>query len=287
MPELPEVETVRQSLEQSILGRWVSEVVVGAFGGVIGDLTPDQFRGLIVGREIIGIKRRGKYLLIDFDDGAGLIVHLRMTGSLTIAGSDTPPVRFEHLGILLSNGTSIRFADQRKFGRILYRPSSIPRPLEGKLGPEPLGARFSARYLTRTLRGRSAPIKALLLDQRVVAGIGNIYADEALFRSRIHPQRSGGGLSPRETASLVCSIKHVLRLAIERRGTTFSSYRDGNGEAGDNLPFLKVYGRGRRGEPCLRCGKPLAILTVGGRTSHYCPRCQTLDGSRLDILDAP
>jgi formamidopyrimidine-DNA glycosylase len=170
----------------------------------------------------------------------------------------------------------LRFADQRKFGRIVYRPASNLRPLEGKLGPEPLSARFSATYLAARLKGRTAPIKALLLDQRIVAGIGNIYADEALFRSRIHPQCPGGWLTGPELASLVRSVKLVIRRAIERRGTTFSSYRDANGAFGGNQPFLKVYGRGRRGEACSRCGKPLEFLTVAGRTSHFCPNCQRL-----------
>jgi formamidopyrimidine-DNA glycosylase len=214
--------------------------------------------------------------MIDFDDGAGLIVHLRMTGSLTVVRADDPPLRFEHLSINFETGASLRFADQRKFGRILYRPASVRRPLEGKLGPEPLSARFSATYLAVRLKGRTAPIKALVLDQRIIAGIGNIYADEALFRSRIHPQRPGGELSNVEIASLTRSVKHVIRHAIERRGTTFSSYRDGNGESGGNQRFLQVYGRGRTEEPCLRCGRPLAILTVDGRTSHYCPHCQRL-----------
>jgi formamidopyrimidine-DNA glycosylase len=249
---------------------------MGAFTGVIGDLAPEQMRGLITGRAVTGLNRRGKYLLIDFDDGAGLIVHLRMTGSLTVVRIGDPPERFEHLAIELENGLSLRFSDQRKFGRILYRPASELRPLEGKLGPEPLSGSFSASYLAARLRGRSAPIKALLLDQRIVAGIGNIYADESLFRSRIHPLRRAGSLSYSEIASLVRSVKLVIRQAIERRGTTFSSYRDANGASGGNQPFLKVYRRGRRREPCLRCGRPLDFLIAGGRTSHYCPNCQRL-----------
>jgi formamidopyrimidine-DNA glycosylase len=259
-----------------VLGTRIADLSTGTFSGVIGDLTPEQLGAHIVGRAVTALKRRGKYLLIDFDDGSGLIVHLRMTGSLTVARIDDPPERFEHLAISLDNGMSLRFADQRKFGRVLYRPASVLRPLEDKLGPEPLSARFSASYLTARLKGRTAPIKALLLDQRVVAGIGNIYADEALFRSRIHPQRPGGSLTGSEIASLVRSVKLVIRQAIERRGTTFSSYRDANGEFGGNRPFLQVYGRGRRGEPCQRCGTPLDFLTVGGRTSHYCPNCQRL-----------
>ena len=259
-----------------MLGARIIDLLIGTFPGVIGDLAPEQMRGLITGRAVTRLNRRGKYLLIDFDDGAGLIVHLRMTGSLTVIKVDDPPERFEHLAITLDNGMSLRYADQRKFGRIVYRPATNLRPLEGKLGPEPLSSRFSASYLATRLRGRTAPIKALLLDQRIVAGIGNIYADEALFRSRLHPQRPAGSLSESQIASLVRSVKLVIRQAIERRGTTFSSYRDANGASGGNQPFLKVYGRGRRGEPCLRCGKPLDFLIVGGRTSHFCPNCQRL-----------
>jgi formamidopyrimidine-DNA glycosylase len=276
MPELPEVETVRRTLEPLVLGARIADLLVGSFPGVTGDLTPEQMRAHIVGREITALNRRGKYLLIDFDDDAGLIVHLRMTGSLTVVKIDEPPERFENLAIPLANGLSLRFADQRKFGRIVYRPASSLRPLEGKLGPEPLSSRFSSTYLAARLKGRTAPIKALLLDQRILAGIGNIYADEALFRSRIHPQCPGGLLTGHEIAGLVRSVKVVIREAIERRGTTFSSYRDANGAAGGNQPFLKVYGRGRRGEACFRCGKALEFLTVGGRTSHFCANCQRL-----------
>jgi formamidopyrimidine-DNA glycosylase len=278
MPELPEVETVRRTLLPSLVGRRITGVEIRAFPGVIGQLDPETFAGLVNGRQLTDIRRRGKYLLIDLDDESGLIVHLRMTGNLTVLPADAEPVRFEHIALLLDEGLSLRFSDQRKFGRIEYRPADNKNPLQSKLGPEPLERGFTADYLAGKLKGRTASIKALVLDQRIVAGIGNIYADEALFRSRIHPLTPGGELSTAQIASLVRSIKAVLRSGIEHRGTTFSSYRDANGEAGGNQRQLRVYGRGRRGEPCLRCGRPLVTLVAGGRTSHVCPHCQPLPG---------
>lgn len=274
MPELPEVETVRRSLLPLVIGKKIEQVSVGAFAGVLGGMDPASFAALTTGSTIADIRRRGKYLLFDLADGAGFIVHLRMTGNLTHARSGAEPVRFEHLSIHLDDGSSIRFADQRKFGRIEYRPKLGRRPLDGKLGPEPLTRSFNAAYLAERVRNRTAPIKALILDQRIIAGVGNIYADEALFRSRIHPTTPGGALSGTQVASLVRAIKSVLRSAIEHRGTTFASYRDANGETGTNQFRLRIYGRGRSGKPCLRCGRQLATLTVGGRTSHFCPHCQ-------------
>jgi formamidopyrimidine-DNA glycosylase len=276
MPELPEVETVRRSLLPSLVGRTITGVEMRDFPGVIGQLEPETFAGLVSGRQITDIRRRGKYLLIDLDDESGLIVHLRMTGNLTVLPAGHEPVRFEHIALLLDDGRSLRFSDQRKFGRIEYRSPENRDPLKSKLGPEPLEREFTADYLGGKLKGRTASIKALILDQRIIAGVGNIYADEALFRSRIHPLTPGGELTREQISSVVRSIKAVLRSGIEHRGTTFSSYRDANGEAGGNQFQLRVYGRGRRGEPCPRCGRPLVTLVAGGRTSHVCPHCQPL-----------
>ena len=274
MPELPEVETVRRSLLPSLTGRRITSVALQAFPAVISGLDPETFSALVTDRWVVGIRRRGKYLLIDLDDDSGFIVHLRMTGNLTVLSATTPAVRFEQIAFMLDDGQSLRFSDQRKFGRIEYRAADNRDPLESKLGPEPLGRGFTSLYLISRLRNRTAPIKALILDQRILAGVGNIYADEALFRSRIHPLTPAGQLNASQIASLVRSIKTVLRSGIAYRGTSFSSYRDGNGEAGSNQLHLRVYGRGRKGEPCLRCGHPLVTLTAGGRTSHVCLRCQ-------------
>ena len=274
MPELPEVETVRRTLCPHLLGRTILGVEVGTYLPVIGAHSPDELAALLTGRVVTRLKRRGKYLLVDLDDRSGLIVHLRMTGALTVADRGDPSLRFEQLRLLLDDGRDLRFTDQRKFGRVTYRPASDLRPLEAKLGPEPLSARFTLDHFAGVLAGRTAPIKALLLDQRIVAGIGNIYADEALFRARIHPRRPGGSLSAVEVTRLRRAIRLSLRLGIEHRGTTFSSYRDADGNSGENQRRLLVYGRGRAGEACPRCGRPLHIEIVAQRSSHVCSRCQ-------------
>jgi len=273
MPELPEVETVRRSL-LPLIGRTVAAAQIGAFTGVIGSTAPETFAALIEGRVVRDLRRRGKYLFIDFDDKSALLIHLRMTGQLISTSSDTPPIRFEHLKLILDDGGSIRFADQRKFGRVIYLPPFTPDPLAAKLGPEPLSAAFSARYLFAYTRKRTAPIKALLLDQRAVAGLGNIYVDEALWLAKLHPLVPSGELTAEQTARLTRTVKRVIRSGIEHRGTSFSHFVDGDGASGGNQHHLSAYGRGRTGEPCLRCGNPMQWLTAGGRTSHYCPICQ-------------
>jgi len=222
------------------------------------------------------LRRRGKFLFVDLDDGAGLEIHLRMTGHLEVTDSNAPPLRFEHLAVHLANSTDLRFADQRKFGRVIFHEGDPELGLKTRLGPEPLSAGFTSSYLAETLARRTAPIKSLLLDQRIVAGIGNIYADEALFLARIHPRRAGGSLTLSEVRSLHRATRRVLQAGIDNRGTTFSSYRDGTGRSGENQHRLNVYGRGRREEPCPRCGRPLAYLVIGQRTSHYCPHCQPI-----------
>ena len=278
MPELPEVETVRRTLAPHLLGRTIVGVEVGAYLPVIGPHSPDVLAALLTGRTVTRLDRRGKYLLIGLEDRSGIVVHLRMTGALTVVDRDEPPLRFEQLRMLLDDGQDLRFTDQRKFGRVTYRPASDPRPLEAKLGPEPLSSRFTADHFAGALTGRTAPIKALILDQRIVAGVGNIYADEALFRARIHPRRPGGSLSPVEIGRLRRAIRLSLRLGIEHRGTTFSSYRDADGNTGENQRRLLVYGRGRAGEACPRCGRPLHVETVAQRSSHVCHRCQQPPG---------
>jgi len=276
MPELPEVETVRRSLIDHLVGRTIVGVELAAFPGVIGDMALAVFAAGVTDHVILDMRRRGKYLLLDLDDGSGIEVHLRMTGSLLLLPSGTPAVRFEHLRILLNDGQTLRYADQRKFGRVVFHPELGADYLQSKLGPEPLTNQFNANYLARRLQGRTAAIKALILDQRIIAGIGNIYADEALFRSRLHPLQPGGTLTSAEILSLTRSIKYVLRQGVENRGTSFSSYRDGYGQEGANQFRLRIYGRGRSNDPCPRCGGPLTIVEAGGRSSHVCVRCQRL-----------
>jgi formamidopyrimidine-DNA glycosylase len=273
MPELPEVETVRRSL-LPLIGQTIAGVEVGAFAGVLGHSAPEAFAALVGGRTIVGLRRQGKYLFIALDDESSLLIHLRMTGQLLLAPADDPPRRFEHLKIVFAGGDSVRYADQRKFGRVLHVPPGSPDPVAGKLGPEPLSNDLSGPYLFNRARKRTAPIKSFLLDQRTVAGLGNIYVDEALWLAQLHPRTPAGRITTGEAARLAEAIKRVIDAGIEHRGVTISHFVDGAGESGENQHHLNAYGRGRRGEPCLRCGEPMTWLSVGGRTSHFCPVCQ-------------
>ena len=278
MPELPEVETVRRTLLDRVRGRTIVGLRVGEFVGVVGPLGPEATSAAIVDRRIVDLARRGKYLRFDLDDDGALLVHLRMTGTLQLAAGNDPPLRFEHLAIALSNGQDLRFADQRKFGRVhLATPAEIAR-LDARLGPEPLEPSFTADVLRERLARRSGRLKSVLLDQAVVAGLGNIYVDEALFRAGLHPERAANDLTWEERERLHREIVNVLKEALQNRGTSFSSFLDGYGASGSNQDALRVYGRGRRGDPCPRCGAPLTVLVVGGRSSHVCVSCQPLHG---------
>jgi formamidopyrimidine-DNA glycosylase len=276
LPELPEVETIRIGLERSISGARVEQAAIFAFPGVIEPMSIEQFRAAVQGVRIGQINRRGKYLLIDLSNDQTLMVHLRMTGQLLVEPAGTPATRFEHLRLTLDDGRELRFADQRKFGRVTIWTEEEVRYLDRKLGVEPLDRRFTAQWLERGIERRTAMIKAILLDQTFVAGIGNIYADESLFHARIHPQRIANTLTREETHRLHRQIRRILRIAIDRRGTTFSHYRDSGGETGENQRYLEVYGRGRSGARCRRCTTELICLTVSGRSSHLCPQCQQI-----------
>lgn len=275
MPELPEVETVRRIAEPLILNRVI--VGVGAnpdFPGVLSGPDGVDAASTLVGRQIIGVRRRGKYLLISLSDEWFLIVHLRMTGRFLILDREAEHVRFQHLALHLDNGTDIRFADQRKFGRVQLALPEAVKSLDSRLGIEPLSNAFTPFRLQQLLSGRKAPIKAMLLDQHMVAGLGNIYVDEALFRAGIHPQIPAGEVHLIQLTALVEAIRHVLRLGILNQGTTFSSFENPYGEAGGNASYLRVYGKGARGLPCPRCGYELERLIVGGRGTTICALCQ-------------
>lgn len=286
MPELPEVETVRRSLEPLIVGRRIAGIRGGTFPDIMG---PDglQRSDRLIGRQIVGLDRRGKYLIADLDDRSVLLVHLRMTGQLVIADPAEPPLRFQHLALALARSSDqsshgqrptieLRFADQRKFGRVLHIDAPSVPGLFRHLGPEPLAPDFTAVTLSDAVHGRRAPIKNVLLDQRRIAGLGNIYVDEALFRAGIHPLRPAGLLTSSDLAKLHEAIQTVLIEALDRRGTTFSSFLDGYGRRGENGSNLRVYGRGRMKAPCPTCGTPLESLRLGGRSSSYCPICQPI-----------
>lgn len=274
MPELPEVETVRRIVAPAIAGRVIREVVLRDFADVLEGPPGIDPADALVGAAIEGVERRGKYLLFRLESGMWIIVHLRMTGRLLLRATGEPPIRFEHIAITLDNGVDLRFGDQRKFGRVRVALPEDVEALSKRLGPEPLDSLLTGKRLHAALRRRPGKIKAVLLDQRLIAGLGNIYVDEALHRARIHPEQVARTLTEGDARRLLAAIRHVLRLGLANKGTTFSSFENPYGESGSNAAALRVYGKGRAGEPCPRCGTPLRRLTVGGRGTSYCPHCQ-------------
>ncbi|WIG57706.1 MAG: Formamidopyrimidine-DNA glycosylase [Ktedonobacterales bacterium] len=272
MPELPEVEYVARQLATTLVGRRIVGVEVCWARSVQGML-PEEFAARLASRSVVGIGRRGKYLLIALDGEETLIVHRRMSGNLIFAAriDEDPYVR---VALKLDDGRYLLYSDPRKFGRLALAASdAIEQALPG-LGPEPLAASFTPDVLAVRLAATRRPLKAALLDQSVIAGLGNIYADEALFRAGIHPLCTGASLSRDELQRLHAGIQGALRTGIEHGGTTFGRHRDVHNETGANLEHVEVYRR--TGQPCLRCGTPIARITVLQRGTHYCPHCQPL-----------
>lgn len=275
MPELPEVETVRRSLLDKIVGRRIHALRLTDFPGVLGADRAEDVQARVEGRQVARIRRRAKYLLIDLDDDTTIVIHLRMTGKLSVVPHDEPPLRFERLAIELDDGFDLRFSDQRKFGRVLHIQDDELARLEQRLGREPLEPEFSAAWLQERLLRRPGKIKAVLLDQGLIGGLGNIYVDESLFRAGIHPERRANTLTADEVQRVHRAIRDVLRAAVAGQGTTFSSFADAEGNPGRYGGRLRVYGRGGKG-PCPVCGAPLERIVVGGRGTSFCPRCQPL-----------
>ncbi|MGI6149240.1 MAG: DNA-formamidopyrimidine glycosylase [Limnochordia bacterium] len=274
MPELPEVETVRRTLEPFVLDRTISRVEV-LYPRVLQSISPQKFTLALVGNRFTSLTRRGKYLLFTVSTGLVMVVHLRMTGRLVaMSSSEVPREKHTSAVFTFSAGGELRFIDQRKFGTINLLPPDRLTEVRGlrEMGPEPLGDGFTPAYLARVCEGKKAPIKSVLLDQRQIAGLGNIYADESLFAAGIHPMRPAGELRPGEVERLYDAIRTVLTDAVANQGTTFRDYRTGIGTEGSFQNKLQVYGR--KGLPCPNCGQTLQHARVGGRTSHFCPHCQ-------------
>jgi formamidopyrimidine-DNA glycosylase len=278
MPELPEVETVRRSLLDKVIGKRIRAVRLGDFPGVLGEDRLEDVEARVVGRTVSGIRRRAKYLILDLDDSTAIVVHLRMTGKLSVVPASEPPLRFERLAIALDDGLDLRFSDQRKFGRVVHMQGDALRQLQQRLGQEPLTGNFTAVWLADRLGRRPGKIKGVLLDQGLIAGLGNIYVDEALFRAGIHPERPANTLSTEEARRLHRAIRAVLKAAVDGRGTTFSSFEDADGNRGRYGGRLLVYGRGGKGA-CPRCATPLERIVVTGRGTSFCPRCQPLQAA--------
>jgi formamidopyrimidine-DNA glycosylase len=266
MPELPEVETIKNELEPVVTGRTITGVTL-LWERTVRRPSVEEFRAGVTDRKITGLSRRGKYLFFHLDDGAALVVHLKMTGSLLI---NPPPDPYTRAVIHLDNGDSLHFRDMRKFGGMwLVKDAG---EVAGKLGPEPLGEGFTAEVLAGILRKRTTPVKAVLLDQSLIAGIGNMYADEALFEAGVHPLRPAGGLTRAQVKRLHGAIREVLLRAIKSKGASVRNYTLPDGSAGTAHDEFRV--AHRAGHRCPRCGTPIERIVVRGRGTYLCPRCQ-------------
>ncbi len=271
MPELPEVETIRRDLAPRIVGRRVTEAWVSPYAPrLVQDETADSFCRRLAGRTIEDVARRGKYLLLRLNGGFTWIVHLRMTGALTHTRGGGPERRFLRAHFPLDDGSELCYVDMRKLGTMwLVADESA---VVGKLGPEPLSEAFGTGEMRELLAKRSAPVKVVLMDQTAIAGIGNIYADESLFEAGIRPRKAALNVSRKAAQRLHEAIHRVLAEALGDRGSSFRDYVDAAGEQGTHQLRVKVFRR--TGKPCYVCGAAIKRVKVGGRSTHYCPRCQ-------------
>jgi formamidopyrimidine-DNA glycosylase len=281
VPELPEVEYVARQLRAELPGRRIVSVTVG-WPRTLGGMAPEEFTARVTGQTVCVIGRRGKHLIIDLDGGDALVIHRRMSGNLIFLPLDQRD-SWARVVFGLDDGRALVFSDPRKFGRVLLVSQDNLGGLFASLGPEPLEDTFTAEELATCLRGSRRAIKAALLDQTVVVGLGNIYADEALFRAGINPLRRAAMLSREGIAQLRDAIRETLLLGIEHGGTTFGRHRDVHDEAGTNLEYLNVYRR--TGQPCHVCGQPIERVVIAQRSSHYCPHCQPLTGEHQALVE--
>ncbi len=271
MPELPEVETIRRDLEPLVVGRTITGVDVdpGTIDLLAG-ASLEVLRGNLIGRTFVTAGRRGKYLMFSLDDGRIFVVHLRMTGRLVWRRGDAQEEPYQRAVIHLDNGYDLRWGDLRKFGT--WRIHESAKEVTDKLGPEPIDPSLTLKEFRARLGNRTAPVKAVLLDQRRFAGLGNIYVDEALYEARIRPDTPAGMLSPAATRRLFASSRAVLERGIENRGASFKDYVDGQGQQGTQHMHVQVFRR--TGKPCYACGTEIRRTVVGGRSTHFCPKCQ-------------
>lgn len=273
MPELPEVEVLRRSLEPRLVGEHVAAVEVHSTK-LREPVRRSSLERHMLGRRIEALRRRSKYLLIDGEGGSTLVIHLGMSGRLTLVSGDEPREPHEHVAFRLASGRRLRFRDPRRFGLVF---AAATAELAGskhfaKLGIEPFDPGFDGAHLAAQALRCRGPVKNFLMDAAVVVGVGNIYASEALFRAGIHPRRSVARISPARWEALAVAVRAVLAQAIAEGGTTLNDFADGDGNEGYFQVSLSVYDR--QGAPCSRCGSSIARIVLGGRSSYYCPRCQ-------------
>ncbi|MFA5370882.1 MAG: bifunctional DNA-formamidopyrimidine glycosylase/DNA-(apurinic or apyrimidinic site) lyase [Sideroxydans sp.] len=270
MPELPEVEITLRGIAPHLQDRCVSNVIIR--NASLRWPIPAELPELLHGQAVRTLQRRAKYLLIGFDRGT-LILHLGMSGSLRVLPQGTPPEKHDHFDLLLNDEYLLRLRDPRRFGAVLWHTGQIAEhPLLASLGPEPLGEKFDADYLYQATRSRSAAVKLALMDNHLVVGVGNIYANESLFHAGIRPQLAAHRLTRSRSARLVCTVREVLREAIRQGGSSLRDFIHSDGSRGYFQQHYFVYGR--TGEPCRRCGNPIKRIVQGQRASFYCPHCQ-------------
>ena len=270
MPELPEVETVRRGIERLIVDQVIKRVICRV-PKLRWALDPGLNERLS-GQKIQSVSRRAKYLLLHLEEGF-LIIHLGMSGILSVVDAEMKPVKHDHVDIVLSNGQCLRLNDTRRFGAVLYSDSDIEKhPLLKMLGPEPLSNDFNDSYLYQRAKNCKSPVKNFVMNQQVVVGVGNIYASEVLFRCGIHPKRPINEISRTQLGKLVIEVKAVLQEAIEQGGTTIKDFQNAEGKPGYFKQQLRVYGR--EGEPCVSCYTEITKVKLGGRSTFYCAECQ-------------
>jgi formamidopyrimidine-DNA glycosylase len=269
VPELPEVETVRRQIEPEITGRTIERARI-LDERWTRPVEPRRVEERLAGRRIESVGRRGKYLLLELDDGGVLVMHLRMTGNLVLGGDDD---RWLRASLELDDGRELRFTDPRRFGQaVLLPPGKVEEYFESRIGIEPLSDELTAETLARLALGRRAPLKSFLLDQSGVAGVGNIYADEALWRARLHPLSPAGSMRLEHCEELRAAIVETLEIGLSNGGASIDDYLDARGERGSMQDEFIVHTRA--GEPCPRCGETIRRIVVGGRSTYFCPGCQ-------------
>ena len=270
MPELPEVETVVRDLRPLLVGRSFTKITVGK--KALRQKWPRACHPLLLGQPIHGIQRRGKWILINLGE-PWLLVHLGMTGQFTVAGAELPRQPHTHIVFTLDDANELRFRDVRRFGSVTFHATREQLDavfINNRLGPEPFDVDAAAWH--KSLQSTRRNLKAILLDQSIIAGVGNIYADESLFEARLHPTTLGHTLTPKQAEKLRRAIVAVLTHAIEQRGSSIRDYVGGSGLKGQMQNEFRAYGR--TGEPCLRCRAAIVKITLAGRSTHFCPRCQ-------------
>ena len=274
MPEMPEVETVRRTLLPLIKGKTIKEVTVWYPKIITGDAK--EFARQLTGKKIENIDRYAKYLLIRLSDNLTIVSHLRMEGKYRLVKINTKKDKHDHVQIVFKDNSALRYNDVRKFGRMQLIKTGTEREKTGigKLGVEPNSAAFTVSYLQNGLARKKKNIKNTLLDQSIVAGLGNIYVDEVLWETKIHPLSQANAIPAKKVAQLHDNINSLIELAIAERGTTVHTYLDANGKTGGFQKMLQVYGH--KGEPCVRCGTPLEKIKVNGRGTTFCPKCQVI-----------